>query len=193
MGSVFPPGTIKWYMRSRRGLALLFLQIFTFLFGRSGSVWSDDEKLKKELLRQQEKLNRETSPVGKAKVLVKISDLHLQSAAHAVKTDFREADNFLVQYTESVNQALGVLKSSGRNAQKNPAGFKQFEISLRKQLRLLDDLKSQYPYDRVGTIDRAIQVAKSAQEEMFEEIFGVENTNPGKQKEKESASQKEKK
>jgi hypothetical protein len=45
----------------------------------------------------------------------------------------------------------------------------------------------------VETIDRAIQAAKSAQEEMFEEIFGVENTNPGKENEKESASQKEKK
>jgi hypothetical protein len=193
MGSVFAPGTNKWFMRSRRGLAILFLQAFTLLFCWDGFVRSDDEKLKKELLRQQERLNRENSPVGKAKVLVKISDLHLQGAAHAVKTGFSEADRFLVQYTESVNQALGVLKSSGRNAQKNPDGFKQFEISLRKQLRLLDDLKSRYPYDQVETIDRAIQAAKSAHEDMFEEIFGIENTNPGKEKEKESASQKEKK
>jgi hypothetical protein len=190
MGSVFPQGSNKWFMKSRRALALMVFQAFTVLLWCPGSVCSD-ERLKKELLQQQEKLNRETSPVGKAKALIKISDLHLQLAADAVKTDFGKADHLLVQYTESVNQALAVLKSSGRNAQKNPAGFKQFEISLRKQLRLLDDLKSHYPYDQVETIDRAIQAAKSAQEEMFAQIFGVENTSP--RKDKESVSQKEKK
>jgi hypothetical protein len=151
-------------------------QIVSFLFCSLFSSLGDD-KLKSEFLRQSEKLTRETSPLGKVKVLIKISGLHLQSAADAInKDDFLEADRSLGQYQEAVGQALKALKNSGRNAQKNPAGFKEFEISLRKQLRRLDDLKSRYSFEEAQAIGSAIQTARSAQEEMFAQIFGAENT-----------------
>ena len=47
---------------------------------------------------------------------------------------------------------------------------------MRKQLRVLDDLRSHYSFDQVQTIDAAIAVAKAAQDAMFAEIFGPENT-----------------
>lgn len=130
--------------------------------------------------------------MGKVKVLIKISDLHLRSATDAVnKDDFEQADQLLSQYEETVGRALQTLKSSGRNAQKNPAGFKEFEISLRKQLRLLDDLKSRYAFDQTQVIDRAIQSAKSAQEEMFVQIFGAENTGRRKDRKQNHSAVKE--
>jgi len=151
-------------------------------------TWSDqlifsEDSLKKDLVQQQEKLNRETSAVGKVKALIKISDIHLRSASQDVKkSDFDAADRNLELYKESVENALQILQSSRRNAQKNPAGFKEFEISLRKQLRLLDDLRSHYSFDQVKTIDAATTAAKAAQDAMFAEIFGPENT--GRRKEK---------
>jgi hypothetical protein len=152
------------------------------------------DSLKKDLVQQQEKLSRETSAVGKVKALIKISDIHLRTASQDVKkNDFAAADRNLELYKESVENALQTLKSSRRNAQKNPAGFKEFEISLRKQLRVLDDLRSQYSFDQVQTIDVAIAAAKAAQDAMLAEIFGPENTgrrretdlpgNPTQQKE----------
>ena len=145
-------------------------------------VFSDDS-LKKDLVQQQEKLSRETSPVGKVKALIKISDIHIHSAGQAVKkNDLTGADRHLELYKKSVNDALETLKASRRNAQKNPAGFKEFEISLRKQLRVLDDLRSHYSFDQVQTIDAAIAAAKGAQDAMFAEIFGSENT--GRRREK---------
>ena len=154
-------------------------------------TWSDqlvfgEDSLKKDLVQQQEKLNRETSAVGKVKALIKISDIHLRSASQDVKKgSLAAADRNLELYKESVEKALKTLQSSRRNAQKNPAGFKEFEISLRKQLRVLDDLRSHYSFDQVQTIDATIAAAKAAQDAMFAEIFGPENT--GRRKEKDSS------
>jgi hypothetical protein len=169
---------------TRRRAALISLPIFAL-------TWSDqlifsEDSLKKDLVQQQEKLNRETSAVGKVKARIKIADIHLRSASQDVKkSSFGAADRSLELYKESVEEALKTLQSSRRNAQKNPAGFKEFEISLRKQLRVLDDLRSHYSFDQVQTIDAAIAAAKAAQDAMLAEIFGPENT--GRRREKDSS------
>ncbi len=94
-------------------------------------TWSDqivfgEDSPKKDLVQQQEKLNQETSAVGKVKALIKISDIHLRSASQDVKkSSLAAADRNLDLYKESVEKALKTLQSSSRNAQKNPAGFKE--------------------------------------------------------------------
>lgn len=163
----------------KRGV-LISLPIFALTW--SGQLTFGDS-LKKDLVQHQEKLSRETSAVGKVKALIKISDIYLRSAGQDVKKNsLAAADRNLELYKESVENALQILRSSRRNAQKNPAGFKEFEISLRKQLRVLDDLRSQYSFDQVQTIDIAIAAAKAAQDAMLAEIFGSENT--GRRQEK---------
>jgi len=169
---------------TRTRAALISLPIFALTWG--GQLAFSEESLKKDLVQQQEKLNRETSAIGKVKTLIKISDLHLRSASQQAKnSDLAGADRNLELYKESINHALETLKSSRRDAQKNPAGFKEFEISLRKQLRVLDDLRSHYSFEQVQTIDAAIAAAKAAQEAMLAEIFGPENT--GRRMEKDSS------
>src|SRR5262249_36486498 len=140
-----------------------------------GHYHGEDQSLG-EYQKQQNKLSRETSVVGKAKVLIKMSDLDLSEASHRVKKgDLVEADRFLKRYTDVITQTSQTLKASNRNAQKNPAGFKDFEIALRKQLRKLADLKLSYSFDQQETINQAITTAESAKEEMFQAIFGAEN------------------
>src|SRR2546426_4639266 len=88
----------------------------------------------------------------------------------------------IFRYNDVIRQADEVLKSSHRNAQKNPAGFKEFEIALRKQLRKLADLKLSYPVDQQEKISQAITSAELAKEAMFQAIFGTENIRHGKGK-----------
>jgi hypothetical protein len=164
-----------------RRAALISLPIFALTW--TAQIVFGEDSLKKDLVQQQEKLNRETSTVGKVRALIKISDIHLSSASQDVKkSSLAAADRNLELYKESVEKALKTLLSSRRNAQKNPAGFKEFEISLRKQLRLLDDLRSHYSFDQVQTIDATIAAAKAAQDAMFAEIFGPENTGQRREK-----------
>jgi len=131
-----------------------------------------------EYQKQQDKLSRETSLVGKVKVLIKISELDLNEASQRVKKgELLEADRFLKRYAESITQTSKILKDSNRNAQKNPSGFKDFEMGLRKQLRKLADLKLSYSFDQQETINQAITTAESAKEQMFQAIFGPENAS----------------
>ena len=173
--------------RTRGPAVFICLHLFALTWS---SVLVCKDSLRKDLVKQQEKLNRETSVVGKVKALIKISDIHLRSARQEIKkSELTAADRDLDLYKESVERALEMLKSSDRNAQKNPAGFKEFEISLRKQLRVLDDLRSHYSFDQVQTIHAAITTAKAAQEAMLEEIFGPENTRRRREKESRNSGQ----
>jgi hypothetical protein len=184
-------GPRKWFPGSQALLIPTLASILLVLCWSPLLVFSDD-KLKSEFVKQQQNLSRQSSPVGKVKVLIKISDLHLALAKSAIKrNDFTGADRSLNEYRKIVDQAVETLKASGRNARKNPSGFKEFEISLRKQLRTLDDLKSHYSFDQVQDIDETIQVARSAQEAMISEIFGAENTGFKKDKTREAKREKE--
>ncbi len=150
------------------------------------------DKPPSEYSRFQDKLTRENNPVGKVKILIKMSDIDLQSAAQWIKKEaFSEADKHLKQYSGVITHALETLKTSHRNAQKDPSGFKEFELSLRRQLRILADLKSHYSFDRVDDISQVIATAESAQQEMFKEIFGEENTGRDKERKKHSDSGKD--
>jgi len=123
-------------------------------------------------------------------VLVKMSDLDTNEASHWVKKgNLLEADRFLNRYTEVIKQTSQVLKGSNRNAQKNPVGFKDFEIALRRQLRKLVDLKPRYPFDQQEAIDQAITTAESAKEQMIQAIFGPENAGRGKDRRTEKSKE----
>lgn len=144
-----------------------------------------------EYQRLQDKLSRETSFVGKVKISVKIADLDLNEASHWIKKgDLLEGNRFLKRYTEVIAQTSQTLKGSKRDAQKNPAGFKDFEIALRKHLRKLADLKLSYSFDQQEVINQAITTAESAKEQMFQAIFGLENT--GRKKDRNSKTEKDK-
>jgi hypothetical protein len=122
------------------------------------------------------KLKTTTDPIRKAKVLIKILELHLQAAVDlAKKGEFIQADVSLSRYRETIRQTQETLKSSGRNAQKKPAGFKDFELVLRKQLRTLEDLSGLYAYEQAKMVSESITDAKAAQEYMLLQIFGEEN------------------
>jgi len=136
-----------------------------------------ENKPEREYQKQLEKLQRETSPVAKAKIWIKMSEIDLDEAAQRIKDgELDDANKFLTRYIDVIRQANETLKNSQRNAQKNPAGFKEFEISLRKQLRKLADLKLSYPFEQRQKIEEAIAGAESAQGDMLQAIFGPENT-----------------
>jgi len=131
----------------------------------------------------QEKSKREANPVGKTKALIKMSEINLKLAlSEAMGRNLEGADKYLTRYIEVVHQASGVLKLSNRNAQKNPTGFKDFEIALSQQLRKLNDLKEYYPYDHQETIEQATEVARGAHQEMINAIFGLENSRKAEEK-----------
>jgi hypothetical protein len=99
-----------------------------------------DEERARELQKERTKLERETDPVDRAKIGIKISDLLLADVGEAVRDgDLKQMEQQLVEYSAAIQDAHQVLIDSGRNAAKKPGGFKELEIALRKHTRAFDD------------------------------------------------------
>lgn len=100
-----------------------------------------DEERAKELLKEKTRLEKETDPVGRAKIGIKISDILLADVSESVRQgNIPEMEQQLTQYAAAIQDAHQALVDSGRNAARKPEGFKELEITLRKHTRTFDDL-----------------------------------------------------
>ena len=105
-----------------------------------------------------------------------MSGVNLKLVNRVVKKgNFSEANTILNRYVKDVKQARQILSKSGRNAQKKAAGFKHLEISLRKQLRELNDIKTHYSFDEQGSVDKTIKYVEDVKQEIMTIIFGADN------------------
>jgi len=140
-------------------------------------VLARDTKLERKYQGQQAKLRRQGNSVKKVKILIRMSAMDLEFVSRRVRRGlYSEADRILERYAGTVGQAEQVLKDSKRDPQRKPGGFKHLEISLRKQLRQLTDLRDLYPFDRQQVIDRTIACAEVVKQRMIAALFGPGNT-----------------
>jgi hypothetical protein len=84
---------------------------------------------------------QETNPVKKAKLMPRLGEAEFREIHSHVK-DERLADALagLEQYRAEAQECAKGLDSTGIDAEKHSAGFKQLQISLRESLRRLDHL-----------------------------------------------------
>lgn len=140
-------------------------------------VLARDAKLERRYKGQQGKLSRQGNSVKKVKILIRMSAIDLEIVSRGVRSGlYSEADRILERYAVSVGRAEQVLKDSKRDPQRKSGGFKHLEISLRKQLRQLADLRDLYPFDRQQVIDRTIACAEAVKQRMIAALFGPDNT-----------------
>ncbi|MDE2756119.1 MAG: hypothetical protein OXU26_12155 [Acidobacteriota bacterium] len=140
-------------------------------------VLARDTKLERQYQGQQGKLRRQGNTVKKVKILIRMSAIDLEIVSRRVRSGlFSDADRILERYAGAVGRAEQVLKDSKRDPQRKPGGFKHLEISLRKQLRQLADLRDRYPFDRQQVIDRTIACAEAVKQRMIAALFGPDNT-----------------
>lgn len=140
-------------------------------------VLARDNKLERQYQGQLGKLRRQGNTVKKVKILIRMSAIDLEIVSRRVRRGlYSEADRILERYAGTVGRADQVLKDSKRDPQRKPGGFKHLEISLRKQLRQLADLRDRYPFDRQQVIDRTIACAEAVKQGMIAALFGPDNT-----------------
>lgn len=161
-------GRWRWVRSLPVCLVILFLAIPTL-------AW--DSKLERQYQGQQGKLRRQGNPVKRVKILIRMSAIDLEMVSRRVRGGLHsEADRILERYAGTVGRAEQVLKDSQRDPQRKPGGFKHLEISLRKQLRQLADLRDRYPFDRQQTIERTIACAEAVKQRMIGALFGPDST-----------------
>ena len=121
------------------------------------------------------RLKRETNPVRKAKLEIRLSRLKLYRASDAFDKGDLEAANMLLEaYVAQVKSAWATLKSSGRRASKKPAGFKELDIALREDARYLDDLKHRVSYMVRAPVEKAEQEVEDLRSEVLKALFPAE-------------------
>jgi hypothetical protein len=125
-----------------------------------------------ELQREREKLERETDPVDRAKIGIRISDLLLDNIADSVRNeDFGQLQQELSAYTATIAGAHQTLVDSGRDAQKKSGGFKELEIALRKQVRKFDDYARMLATERREPLEQAKKLAAGIRDKLLRSLF----------------------
>lgn len=103
----------------------------------------------------QGRIEREANPIRKAKLGIRLATLKLSQAEAAYAADKTDdGAKLLDAYWSWVSQAWSLLQSSGRDASRQPHGFKELDIALRESARRLADLRQRLPYADRGPIDR---------------------------------------
>jgi hypothetical protein len=84
----------------------------------------------------QARFDRESNAVHKAKMLEKLGDAQFEEARRAEKAgDNSKVGLTLEKYRDNVRAALEGLKKQHPNAEKQPNGYRQLEIHVRKGIR----------------------------------------------------------
>jgi hypothetical protein len=93
--------------------------------------------------------DQETDPVRKTRALVRLGDDQVDEARRQLKNGDEIASlHTLEQYRDEVQHIAELLKATGVDPEKKPAGFKELQISLRETVRHIDDLILTLPVDK---------------------------------------------
>jgi hypothetical protein len=154
--------------RALLSTAFLLIGAPMFLAGGSSAPPSETEA---QLLAR---LQKEQNPVKKSKEETRLARIELQQAIQAYEQGNIEQGAQLVSaYLGRIKDAWQDLRSSGRNAARDSRGFKELEIELREDARLLDDLKLRISYFERGPIEAAEKEVKQEQAEVLHALFPV--------------------
>ena len=131
----------------------------------------DNERLR-ELQKEQERLERETNPIDRAKIGIKISEILLDDIGEAARNgDFPVMETQLLAYTSAIQDAHQSLVDSGRDAQKKAGGFKDLEIALRRQIRTLQDVARTLNLDKRIPLEKARDLASTIRSRLLKALF----------------------
>ena len=150
------------------------IPLVLLLIGASAPVSpaASDEDRARKLQKEQQQLEKESDPVDRAKIGIKISELLLDGVGESIKNEsFTEMEHQLTLYAETIQSAHQSLIDSGRNAVKKPEGFRELEIALRKHSRKFEDLARMLNLQRRAPVEDTKDFARDIQEKLLKALF----------------------
>jgi hypothetical protein len=118
------------------------------------------------------KIGKQRNPVKKAELQIQLAHLILQQAAQAYdQNNFKAGQDLLYRYLSEAKISWETLKSSGRNAMRQPEGFKQLDMDFTADDRLLGDLRRQIPYPQSKVIKKIQLRSRNIHAQVLDAIF----------------------
>jgi hypothetical protein len=115
---------------------------------------------------------QEPDPVRKSRALVKLGYDQIEESRKQLKAgDDVGSLHTLEQYRDEIQHMAEALKSMGVDAEKKPAGFKELQISLRENLRRIDDLIVSLPVDKRPFFREVRTDLVKSQNELIDALF----------------------
>jgi hypothetical protein len=159
-----------------RVLLLLVVVAFSSCAIRTTPLQGQYDKRLERLQKERDKLTRLTDPVDRTKADIAISEILLSLASEAIKTGEPEMlGKRLNEYIDTIRDAHETMMKTGRDAHRKPKGFKDLEIALRRQIRVLDDLAHSVSFDQRDPVEKAKAQASDLREELLKALFGEQN------------------
>ena len=159
--------------------ALLALSLTSCVM-RSGAPFQERDKRLANLQREKDKLKRSSDPVSHTKTQIKISELLLTFVGDAVKKgDMEILDQRLSEYVSTIQDAHQTMAKTGRDAHRKPGGFRELEISLRRQINQLKDIGGALTFDQRDSVEKAREEAANIRDELLKALFGSPNVTSG--------------
>ena len=125
-----------------------------------------------------QRIQNEQNPVKKAKDEIKLAQLKLTQVQNAYSQGHIEPGvKLLGAFVDAMKSSWKLLQDSGRKAWKHPEGFRELDISLREDVRTLQDLGRTVSYfDRAPLVDAAQQLDQM-RDEVLHELFPENKTH----------------
>ena len=121
------------------------------------------------------RIQRESNPVRKAKYEIRLAGLKLLAAIDAYnKGDLERYRQLLAAYLERIKSSWDTLQKSGRQAARQPQGFKELDITLREDGRLLEDLRRRVPYNERRDVEEVEREVDRIRNEVLRALFPAE-------------------
>jgi len=155
---------MEW--RALLSITLLFLGAPVFF---AGPLSQGQSKVEARLLAG---IQEERNPVRKSKEETRLARIKLRQAIAAYEGGkIEQGAQLLSIYLGRTKDSWQTLRSSGRNAARDPRGFKELDIELREDVRLIDDLKRRVSYLYRDPIEKAQKEVERERAEVMQALF----------------------
>ncbi|MGD1103329.1 MAG: hypothetical protein ABSA59_14850 [Terriglobia bacterium] len=119
-----------------------------------------------------QRIQSQQNPVKKAKGEIKLANLKLTQVHDAYSQGHIEAGaKLLGTFVDTMKASWKLLQDSGRKASKQPEGFRELEIALRENVRLLQDLGRTVSYFDRPPLVNAAQELEQMRYEVLHALF----------------------
>jgi hypothetical protein len=152
--------------RSVLSVAFLLMGVTAFLEGASSAPLAETEA------QLQASMQMEHNPVKKSIKQTRLARIKLQQAIDAYdQGKLQQGGQLVSTYLSGIKDSWQMLRSSGRNAVRAPRGFKELDIELREDARLLDDLKRRTSYFERDPLEKAEKEVEQVRVEVLQALF----------------------
>jgi hypothetical protein len=126
----------------------------------------------------QKRFDHETNPVHRARLLEKLGDAQFAETRRAFKTnDLVTVGIVLEKYRDDARVALEGLKKKHPDAERQPGGYRQLEIHVRRGIREVEEILLRVPEQ----YQPPLQIVREDLDRMDREMIGMLFRHPGDQ------------